>query len=295
MRNRSVFSGRVYLALAAFAFVMLTGCAPLLERQYVTAEPHSSKLWESEAAGTLRAENHQDIVNDLLLLIDRHAENATIRLYHFDDELTVSDTLEKAAMEIQQETPLGSYAVSYIVSSSQAQRGYYEVKLQIGYRKSAEQLRAIVNATSPEAVYSLLREALEEGRTELAVRIGYWGPNGTEQVNDAIARLLEEMTSSDTESGTESVTESDTRLSVPETDAGTESGDMDQPVSQEADNADKSVLSESDNTEDTTDTPLWPVVHYYPENGPVGLVEFLLAPFSGIDQDADLMSGQNFD
>ena len=107
----------------------------MLERQYSSVEPHSRKFWESEAAGTLRAESHQDIVNDLLLLIDRHEENATIRLYHFDDDLTVSDTLEKAAMEIQKETPLGSYAVAYITSSSQAQRGYYEVKLQIGYQK----------------------------------------------------------------------------------------------------------------------------------------------------------------
>ncbi len=46
-------------------------CA-LLERSYSTAEPHSSKYWESEAAGTLRAENNQDIVNDLLILIGQH-------------------------------------------------------------------------------------------------------------------------------------------------------------------------------------------------------------------------------
>jgi len=52
------------------ACLTLTGCGALLEREYVTVEPHSSKFWESEAAGTLRAENYQDIVNDLLILID---------------------------------------------------------------------------------------------------------------------------------------------------------------------------------------------------------------------------------
>ena len=57
------------LAAAGLALCLLTGCAPLLERSYTVSEPHSSKLWESEAAGTLRAENHQDIVNDLLILI----------------------------------------------------------------------------------------------------------------------------------------------------------------------------------------------------------------------------------
>ena len=48
----------------ALALVCLTGCAPLLEREYNTVEPHSSKFWESEAADTLRAENYQDLVND---------------------------------------------------------------------------------------------------------------------------------------------------------------------------------------------------------------------------------------
>ena len=67
------------LAAAGLALCLLTGCAPLLERSYTVSEPHSSKLWESEAAGTLRAENHQDIVNDLLILIGQHTESAVLK------------------------------------------------------------------------------------------------------------------------------------------------------------------------------------------------------------------------
>ena len=114
------------------AVLLLTGCASLLERTYTSVEPHSSKFWESEAAGTLRAENYQDIVNDLLLLIGEHTETATLRLYNYSDDLTVAETLEQAAAEVQQETPMGAYAVEYITSASQPQRGYYEISLQIG-------------------------------------------------------------------------------------------------------------------------------------------------------------------
>ena len=96
-------SGR--LAALALALCLLTGCSALLERTYSTAEPHSSKFWESEAAGTLRAENHQDVVNDLLLLVGQHRETATLRLYDFKSELAVTETLEEAAAEVQQETP----------------------------------------------------------------------------------------------------------------------------------------------------------------------------------------------
>lgn len=176
----------------ALAVCLLTGCSALLERTYSTAEPHSSKFWESEAAGTLRAENHQDVVNDLLLLVGRHQETATLRLYEFKSDLAVADTLERAAAEVQQETPMGAYAVEFITTSSHAQRGYYEVAVRIGYRRTLEQLQAVVNATSPEALYSLLAAALDEEKTELAVRMGYWGENGNARVEEAMQQLREE-------------------------------------------------------------------------------------------------------
>ena len=87
---------------------------------------------------------------------------------------------------------MGAYAVEYITTSSHAQRGYYEVAVRIGYRRTLEQLQAVVNATSPEALYSLLAGALDEERTELAVRMGYWGPDGGTRVEEAMAQLREE-------------------------------------------------------------------------------------------------------
>lgn len=173
------------------ACLALTGCSALLERDYATVEPHSSRFWESEAAGTLRAENYQDIVNDLLILIGQHTESATVRLYNYEDDVTVADALEQATTEVQQETPMGAYAVEYITASSRAQRGYYEISIQISYRRTAEQIQAVVNATSIEALPSLLETALDEGRTELAVRIGYWGEDGQARVEEAVAQLRE--------------------------------------------------------------------------------------------------------
>ena len=133
-----------------------------------------------------------DVVNDLLLLVGRHQETATLRLYDFKSDLAVADTLEEAAAEVQQETPMGAYAVEFITTSSHAQRGYYKVAVRIGYRRTLEQLQAVVNATSPEALYSLLAAALDEGKTELAVRMGYWGENGGVRVEEAMAQLREE-------------------------------------------------------------------------------------------------------
>ena len=176
------------LLLAVFC-CLLTGCASLLEREYVAVEPHSGKFWESQAADILRAEDYQDIVNDLLLLISQHTETATLRLYHFDDEAEVAEVLEEAAREVQQETPMGAYAVNYITSFSQPQRGYHEVAIQIGYRRSAEKVQTVVNATSAGAIYSLLESALLEGAEELAVRIGYWSEQSQLEIETAVEQL----------------------------------------------------------------------------------------------------------
>lgn len=171
---------------------LLTGCASLLERTYSKVEPHSSRFWESEAADTLRAENYQDIVNDLLILIGQHTESASLRLYNFEDDLAAAAAMEQAAAETQQETPLGAYAVEYMTSAGQSRRGYYEATVKISYRRTAEQVQSLVNATSPEAVYSLLDAALDEGRTELAIRVSYWGTDGRERVEAAEEQLRKE-------------------------------------------------------------------------------------------------------
>jgi len=167
------------------ACLLLCGCSSILDREYSTVEAHSSRFWESEAAGTLRAESYQDVVNDLLLLVGQHTETAVIRLYNYND-MTVSDLLEKAATEVQQETPLGNYAVEYITSSSAVQRGYYELSVQIGYRRTEDQIQAIVNATSTAGLSALLESALSDGKQELAVRIGYWSDSDLATVEQTV-------------------------------------------------------------------------------------------------------------
>lgn len=171
--------------------MLLTGCASLLDREYSIVEEHSKKYWESGSGDTLRAESYQDVVNDILLLVGEHSESAILRLYDEKNEMVVPAVLEQAAAEVQQETPLGAYAVEYITTESQTQRGYEEVTVRIGYRRTEAQIKAIVNATSTAALPDLLNAALEAEKTELAVRIGYWNDGSAERVADIVAEVRE--------------------------------------------------------------------------------------------------------
>ena len=135
----------------------LAGCG-LLDREYRVTKEHSDRYWESESADILRAESYDDVVSDLLILIGRHTESATLRLYQFPDDAAAAEALEQAALEVQQETALGTYAVEYITSELEPQRAYQEATIHLGYRRTEEQLQSIVSATSTAALPELLPE-----------------------------------------------------------------------------------------------------------------------------------------
>ena len=162
------------LALVLLLALTLSGCAgSLLERSYSTVTPHSAAYREREDADTLRAENYQDLVNALLILLSEHSEDGVVRVY--GEAPNKAELAENACVEVQKETAIGAYLLDYITYDGSAESGYYELRVRFGYRRTAEEQAAIVNATSTEALPDLLRAALRDGAPSLAVRVGWFG------------------------------------------------------------------------------------------------------------------------
>ncbi|MBE6909655.1 MAG: hypothetical protein E7474_08840 [Ruminococcaceae bacterium] len=165
---------KITIIFALVLCLLLTGCGQkLLERSYSSVVPHSAAYWESGDADTLRAENYQELVNALLLLLDEHSEDGVVRIY--SDAPDKSAMAGNACVEVQKETPIGAYLLDYITYNGKTESAYYELTVHFGYRRGAEEQEAIVNATSTEALPDLLRAAIEEGRGAVAIRVGYFG------------------------------------------------------------------------------------------------------------------------
>ena len=180
------------LALAFAMALPLSGCG-LLERGYGRVEPHSSSYYESGAANVLRAENNQDLVNDLLVLIGDYAAEGTIWLYPGEEALKAEQAIEDACQEVQRETPMGSYAVEYMTYTvSDDNRAYSEIKLTIGYRRTEAELKAVVHATSVSALHTLLTAAAGNDAAELVVQVGYFDDQAQE-VRDIMAQVQQEQ------------------------------------------------------------------------------------------------------
>ena len=180
------------LALAFAMALPLSGCG-LLERGYGRVEPHSSSYYESGAANVLRAENNQDLVNDLLVLIGDYAAEGTIWLYPGEEALKAEQAIEDACQEVQRETPMGSYAVEYMTYTvSDDNRAYSDIKLTIAYRRTEAELKAVVHATSVSALHTLLTAAAGNDAAELVVQVGYFDDQAQE-VRDIVTQVQQEQ------------------------------------------------------------------------------------------------------
>ena len=78
-------------------------------------------------------------------------------------------------LTVQQETPLGAYAVKYLTYTiDDSARNYTAIHLTIGYRRTQEQIASMVYTTSVSALGELLTAAARSGSGELVVQVGYF-------------------------------------------------------------------------------------------------------------------------
>ncbi len=164
---------KIILPVLLIVVLLLSGCGSFLHREYSVVEPHSSTYYENE--DVLRAENYQEVVNDLLILVGEQKKEGTIWLYLDDEAVDAAALAEQACREVQTETPLGAYAVDYLTYTiDTTPRNYVAMALTIGYRRTAEQMDAIVHTTSISALSDLLTAAAENDAAELTVQVSYF-------------------------------------------------------------------------------------------------------------------------
>ena len=168
---------RWLLGALAAALLLTSGCSGILNRDYSSVTPHSATpVAEGESA--IRVESYQELVNALIYFIGRGTEEGAVRFDGGSGETEIQQMLEEACLEVVQEDPLGAYAVEYIKYSVTPIVGSYEAAVQITYRRTREQVAAIVDATGTSAIRSELSEALAEFSTEVALRISYFEEDG---------------------------------------------------------------------------------------------------------------------
>ncbi len=172
------------LALLLAGCLALSGCTSMLEREFVSVEPHREDLTAAGDPSTLLAQNYQELLSAILYLVTQHAETGTIRLSNYPGD--VSADLTAACLEVVQKDPLGAYAVDYIKHDVSRIVSYYEATLTLAYRHTAEEVGKIVSVTGSGAIKDELRETLSHFATGATLRISYFAEDES-YIHDLVA------------------------------------------------------------------------------------------------------------
>lgn len=171
------------LSLALCACLALTGCASMLEREYVSTAAHPQLPVAADDSELLWVESYPELLDAILAQVKRHEEVGTIRLR--DYQRPVEEDLTRACEEVSMDDPLGAYAVASIHPEYERIVTYYEATITIEYRRTKEQMDSIASVTGSGAIRAALRAALTDFAPELALRINYFSEDA-----DSIRALI---------------------------------------------------------------------------------------------------------
>ena len=151
------------LALIVCTFLLLPGCAAMLERGHETVTTHVDYA-VTEDESVLRAESYQGLVNAMLYFVSGHRTGGAIRLYNYTGD--VEADLANARNEVMYGDPLGAYSVRALSYDVTRILTYYEVDLRITYSRTAQEVNALREVLGLSGVRQELRQLAtgQEGR-----------------------------------------------------------------------------------------------------------------------------------
>lgn len=180
---------RIFALLAAVC-LLFTGCASLLERSYSAVEPYTDRYWDTTAEDTLKAENYQDLVNSLLMVIEQRSEECVIRYYASAGADSYAQSLA-ARREVLNETILGSYLLDSISVIYTSNEDYCTLTYSMSYRKNAQDVDTLMALSDTQSLVDLLRLSVREEHDALTAR--FISKTSRSEVIEAVEDLWEEL------------------------------------------------------------------------------------------------------
>lgn len=164
-RFRSFF----YMMCCLLLLGSLCGCALILERDFIFEEEHiSADDEDEETTGVLELTSYDELWEALLTLIENHSFVQTVRLtdYTGDVERDVQQIVRDAMA-----TPLGSFAVTNIAYQSSRILSYYEIRFDISYRRTAQEIDEIEQIEDVSELELYISEKMSQFSTSIIFKL----------------------------------------------------------------------------------------------------------------------------
>lgn len=167
---------RILSALLAILLLLtLCSCSILPPSEYVRISPHNAPSEQNAPTDAVTVENAAQLERAIRNFVSESVEHGVIRAYSYHGN--IEEDLAAAAYAVSREDPLGAYAVDYMNHSCSLIVSYYEISIDITFRRSKEQIASIsyiTNSIGPQTK-ERIRTAMLSCSPELAICFTRYG------------------------------------------------------------------------------------------------------------------------
>lgn len=157
------------MMLCVLCMLLLCGCGILRQRAYVVVEPHQEDYQKSQDE-TITIGSYGGLKNAIVSLVEDGVKDGVIRTESYSGDL--DEDLSQAVREVAQISPLGVFAVEHMTYDYSRIVSYYEIHLNITFRRTAEEIASVVYVTDMDAVREKMLQAMENYEPTLLLRVG---------------------------------------------------------------------------------------------------------------------------
>ncbi len=172
---------RIWFCLTAVLLCLaMTACSRLIPTEYTQLSVHSDTQKAQEDPDALTAENFSGLKRAIRSFVSNHIEHGVIRVYNYTG--SVEDDLGTAAYEVSREDPLGAYAVDYMTHDCSLIVSFYEIHIDITFRKTLQQIDEIEYVGSDTEAKSLISAAMDGYEPSLTLYTTYYNDQNYEKL-----------------------------------------------------------------------------------------------------------------
>ncbi|MDR3278092.1 MAG: hypothetical protein LBT12_04900 [Oscillospiraceae bacterium] len=157
----------ITIGLCIAALAALAGCASILEGEKLTVTPHAETVTPIQQGNALEASSYEELRGAFRELILRHELKGSVNAYGYEGD--VEADVRRACFELAEQDPIGAYAVSEMNAAATQIVSYYEIEVDIAYRRTREQTDAIVTASTLRYLKSELLDMISGYREDAAI------------------------------------------------------------------------------------------------------------------------------
>jgi len=159
---------KLIIALILASAVIAAGCASMIEGDLLNTIPNPGTPYEKPPEEQIEVTNYEELYAEVFELVMQHEETGNMYANSYDGD--VESDVKRVCREIANDNPIGAYAVAGISAETKRIVTIYEIGISIEYKRTKQQLDALVNVSTLRFLRTELLSAMGNYNDEAVFR-----------------------------------------------------------------------------------------------------------------------------